>query len=94
MVFAAIRSTDKEASRQTDRQTDASFSPLDIIVVAQVVALLLLLCVVQHHHRGVEVDDLPCGQQVKVGAAVPPTVAVPVQCCCEGETDVQLRSVH
>lgn len=52
-------------------------SPFDVVVVAQVVALLLLLRVVQHHHRGVEVDDLPCGQQVKVGAAVPPAVAVP-----------------
>lgn len=59
---------------------DALVSPFDIIVVAQVVALLLLLSVVQHHHRGVEVDDLPSGQQVEVGAAVTPTVAVPVQC--------------
>lgn len=70
----------RKGRRQTDRQTEALFSPFDIIVVAQVVALLLLLGVVQHHHRGVEVDDLACGQQVKVGAAVTPTVAVPVQC--------------
>lgn len=55
----------------------AVFSPFDIVVVAQVVSLLLLLGVVQHHHRGVEVDDLSCGQQVEVGAAVTSAVAVP-----------------
>ncbi len=55
----------------------AVFSPFDIVIVAQVVSLLLLLSVVQHHHRGVEVDDLSCGQQVEVGAAVTSTVAVP-----------------
>ena len=55
----------------------AVFSPFDIVVVAQVVSLLLLLGVVQHHHGGVEVDDLSCGQQVEVGAAVAATVTVP-----------------
>lgn len=69
-------------------------SPFDIIVVAQIVALLLLLSVVQHHHWSVEVDNLPCGQQVEVGATVTPTVAVPVQSCCQGETCVQLHWIN
>ena len=51
-------------------------SPLDVVVVAHVVPLLLLLCVQQHHHAGVEVHDLPRGQQVQVGAAVPASVPV------------------
>lgn len=55
------------------------FAPFDIIVVSQVVSLLLLLGVVEHHHRGVEVDDLSGGQEVEVGPAVPPTVAVSAQ---------------
>lgn len=54
-----------------------SFSPFDIVVVAEVVSLLLLLGVVQHNHGGVEVHDLPSGQQVEVGAAVTPAVPVP-----------------
>lgn len=54
-------------------------SPFDIIVVAQVMSLLLLLSVVQHYHRGIEVDDLSCGQEVEVGPAVTSTVAIPGQ---------------
>lgn len=40
-------------------------------------SLLLLFGVVKHHNWGIEIDNLSRGQQVKVGAAVAPTVTIP-----------------
>lgn len=51
-------------------------SPSDVIVVTQVVPLSLFFHTVQHSHGGHKVDHLPGGKEVKVGPAVPASVAV------------------
>ena len=62
-------------------------SPFDVIVVPQVVSLSLLLHAVQYGHRGHKVHHLPSGQEVKVGPAVPASIAI------AGEAQGWLRSL-
>lgn len=52
-------------------------SPFDAVCVAEVVALCPLLTVEEHYHRGNKVNTLPCREQVHVGSAVFPPVAIP-----------------